>query len=47
MFEVDEEKLESNEWIDMIDALRRVHTWLKNGEEDWMSFAVPQKPIRQ
>ena len=52
MFEVDEEKIESNEWNDMIDAQifkfkRRVYTWLKNGEEDWMSFTVPQKPICQ
>ena len=37
------EKIESDEWIDMMDELvfnfkRRVHTWLKNAEEDRMSF---------
>ena len=37
------EKIESDEWIDMIDELvfnfkRRVHTWLKNAEEDRMSL---------
>ena len=39
MLAVEEEKTESDEWIDMIDEQifdlkRRVHTWLKNAEED-------------
>ena len=43
MLEVEEEEIESDEWIDMVDEKififkRRVHTWLKNAEEDRSSF---------
>ena len=39
MLEVEEEKIESDEWIDMMDEQifkfkRRVHTWIKNAEDD-------------
>ena len=43
MLKVEEEKIESDEWIDMMDEQifnfkRRVHTWLKNAEEDRISL---------
>ena len=43
MLEVEEEKIESDEWIDMMDEQffnfsRRVHTLLKNAEEDLISL---------
>ena len=43
MLEVEEEKIESDEWIDMMNKQafnfkRRVHTWLKNAEEDRVSL---------
>ena len=39
----EEEKIESDEWIDIMDKQvfnfkRRVHTWLKNAEEDRISL---------
>ena len=42
MLEVEEEKIESDEWIDMMNKQifnfkRRVHIWLKNVEEDRIS----------
>ena len=43
MLKVEEEKIESDEWIDMMDEQifkfkRRVHTWLKNAEHDRISL---------
>ena len=43
MLEVEEEKIENDEWIDMMDKQifnfkRRVQTWLKNAEEDRISL---------
>ena len=47
----EEEKIESDEWIDMMDEQvfnfkRRVHTWLKNAEEDREVYS-PTKAIHQ
>ena len=40
MLEEEEEKIESDEWINelVFNFKRRVHTWLENGEEDRMSL---------
>ena len=43
MLEVEEEKIEGDEWIVMMDEQtfnfkRRLHTWLKNAEEDRISL---------
>ena len=52
MLEVEEEKIESDEWIDMMNKQifnfkRRVHIWLKNVEEDRISLITPTRHIHQ
>ena len=43
MLEEEKEKIETDEWIDMMEEQifyfkRRVHTWIKNAEEDRISL---------